>query len=289
MEIIEGQDMILATDTVQTDIARVTPELAEKWLATQDRNRVLSRVTILSYRRDMLDNRWNFTGEPIQFDASGHLINGQHRLTALSLLDGLVDSVPFLVVRGLTPDAQLSMDQGRRRSSGQQLQLTGFKNANAVASGIRLYMLWNTERLFTRTWDDAVNISTASILAFAQANEERVDYVNSKYGVIRDVGLRHSAGKAFTLKLSAGDTEAVDLFFSEMLTLVNQPEGSPLLALSRRLQRARIEGLKLTEVDQLAFLIRTWNNWVKGTSAERLQRPRGSEWTDANFPKIEGL
>jgi hypothetical protein len=287
--VLPGELLELDWPIIRTDFVSVTPKLADKWLGSQTRNRSVNRPAVLGYRRDMLDGRWTFTGEPIQFDIEGRLINGQHRLTALSLLDGQIDTITFLVVRGLPPEAQLSMDQGRRRSSGQQLQLTGFKNATAMSSGIRLYMLWNTERLFTRKWDDAVNISTASILAFAQANPELIEHANSKYGVIRDAGLRHSSGMAFVLKLGLDNAETVNLFFDELHALVNQPEGSALLALNRRLTRARLEGLKLSDVDQLAFLVRTWNHWINGTRAGKLQRPKGGEWNDENFPKVEGV
>jgi hypothetical protein len=289
MKVIDGEYFAPVSPEFTTDRVMVTPAVAEAWLETQKRNRVLNRNAVLSYRRDMLDGRWSFTADPIRFDVNGHLIDGQHRLTALALLDENFHGIDFLVVRGLEPETQMAMDQGRRRSSGQQLQLTGIKNSTSISAGVRLLMLWNTDRLFTRRWDDGVNISTASILSYTQANPELVDLANKLIYMIKDIGFRPAVGIAFVLRLGTQYEEEAEKFFSDMLTLVNQPEGSPLLAMSRRLQRSRIEGLKLPDVDQLAFLIRTWNNWVNGASATKLQRPPRGEWTDANFPKVEGL
>lgn len=288
---IPGDLLNLSVNTIHSDLVRVTPTVAQEWLDTQKANRVLNRNAVLAYRRDMIDNRWHFTGDPIRFDVNGHLIDGQHRLTALALIEAgaFPPYVDFMVMRGLPTEAQLAMDQGRRRSTGQQLQLKGYRNSTSIAGGIRLLMLWNTDRLFTRRWDDGVNISTSSILAYAEANPELIDHATDRYSNIRDIGFRPAVGLAFTLKLGLVYRDEVTEFFSDMLTLVNQPEGSPLLAMARRLQRSRVEGLKLSEVDQLAFLIRTWNHWANGTSAERLQRPKGGEWTDANFPKVTGL
>lgn len=134
--IIRGEVLDLGVHLVQTDHVLVTSTVAEKWLATQRVNRVLNRHTVLAYRRDMIDGRWAFTGDPIRFDVDGCLIDGQHRLTALSLTEGYPKTLEFVVVRGLPPEAQLSMDQGRRRSSGQQLQLTGIKNSTSISAGV---------------------------------------------------------------------------------------------------------------------------------------------------------
>lgn len=292
MKVIHGQNLNLVTQDVESVRALVTPTVAETWLATQKLNRVLNRTSVLAYRRDMQEGRWSFTADPVRFDLNGNLIDGQHRLTAVVGLDDVdhaPDFIEMLVITGLEPDAQMAMDQGRRRSTGQQLQLKGVKNSTSISAGIRLLMLWQTDRLFTRRWDDAVNISTASILSYSQANPELVALANKLIYNVKDIGFRPAVGIAFILKMGTVHEIEVSNFFSDMLTLVNQPEGSPLLAMSRRLQRSRIEGLKLPDTDQLAFLIRTWNTWRAGGTATKLQRPPRGEWTDANFPKIDGL
>jgi hypothetical protein len=74
-----------------------------------------------------------------------------------------------------------------------------------------------------------------------------------------------------------------------MHELTNLPPGSPTLAMVKRLQRVQGDtDLHLSEVDQTGFLTHTWNRWVKGTPAVRLQRPKGG-WTTENFPTPDGI
>lgn len=281
-----GSHLVLRSDTLEEDRVIVTPALASKWLGTQVRNRRINDRAIAAYRRDMINGDWEYTGDPIRFDKDGHLIDGQHRLTALSALDPET-AIEFLVVRGLPPERQMLMDQGARRSTAQQLELTGYKNSVPLAAGIRMVLIWDNGTLAKPLWDDTALCSTSAILEWAEAHPVEIAVVANNLTRIRHIGLLPAVGTAFCLKTGTNYPDLTTDFFTSLYELENQGKGSPLLTFNRRLQRAKAEHLKLTSVDQLAFLIITWNHWVNNETNHRLIRPAGNEWTNDNFPRLD--
>lgn len=107
------QAFAAARRTVRSKLRLVTPEQAERWLATANRkNRPLSPVFAGRYAADMKGGRWAVNGQGVVFDTDGHLIDGQHRLKAV-VLSGT--AVPLLVVSGVPAGVFDTLDQGRRR------------------------------------------------------------------------------------------------------------------------------------------------------------------------------
>lgn len=67
---------------MKTEVIEITPEVARVYLKQNTNNRNLIKRKLAQYAKDMKEGRWVLNGEPIQFDDSGELINGQHRLNA---------------------------------------------------------------------------------------------------------------------------------------------------------------------------------------------------------------
>ena len=91
----------------------VTPNQAKKMLETNIVNRPISQAKVDQYARDMSNDNWNFSG-PLMFNTQGHLIDGQHRLTA-QVKAGL--KLKWLIVRNVPDEAQRTMDTGKTRLS----------------------------------------------------------------------------------------------------------------------------------------------------------------------------
>jgi hypothetical protein len=277
---------LIQSDIQPPENVIVTPSLARRWLATTNRNRSLSRQVVLTYLADMKRDQWVYTGDPLRFDVEGHLIDGQHRMAALAEMPENF-ALEFVVILGLPKDAQLSIDQGRKRTAGQQLDLHGYRHTNALAAGVRLLLSWEAERLFTRAWDEEFAITTNSISDWVHAHPEQVDVATNLYRHVRNIGMMPGVGIAFALRQGKEYPELVSEFFRDMEELVNQPAGSPLLAFTKRLNKARQERMKLDRIDQLGFLIITWNAWTDGRRLHKLIRPAGNEWTQDNFPRLD--
>lgn len=290
MDIKDGATLRLKSGTKQYDMVSVTPTVAEKWLGTQVRNRNVQEASMRSYRSDMVAGRWEFAGDPIRFDLNGHLIDGQNRLTALAGIEETIDlTITFLVIRGLDTDAQMVMDQGARRTAGQQLGLKGIASGSVVAAGARTALNWERGLLFAHRFDGAALVTNTEVIAWSEQHPELVRLALDRLGVIRHIGLRPRSGLGFVIRLGVDLEDETREFLNEMYELSNLPAGSPTLALAKRLTRVRQDtDLVLSDIDQLGFLTYTWNNWVRGRSASRLQRPKGG-WNADNFPTPDGV
>lgn len=122
--------------TPRSEITVITPAVALKWMATTERNRSLSEPTVTGYAADMTAGAWRITHQGIGFDVDGHLIDGQHRLSAV-----IKANVPvaMLVTHNLPRDAQEVIDAPRLRSVSDQLALVdGVTNALGKAAVVKV-------------------------------------------------------------------------------------------------------------------------------------------------------
>src|SRR5690349_4386463 len=115
-------EIATTTNGLTAVFENVTPEVAERWLRKNSRNRPMSNVEVGQHVRDMRAGNWLQTGQTVGFDWNDNLTNGQHRLQAIVL-----SGVPqvLLVVRGLDPRAQDVTDIGKKRSIADALHLEG--------------------------------------------------------------------------------------------------------------------------------------------------------------------
>lgn len=277
-----GEQAALASDKIVTSVMLVSSDTAARWLERNTRNRPLSAFTVERYRKDMAEGRWVYAADPIRFDNMGNLLDGQHRLTALAAVEGL--TIPFLVVRGLPAESQLVMDQGRKRSAGQQLALKGTKNASNVAAGVKVYMLWRTGLMFRDSALAQSTITTPSIEAFVEERPLEIATVNDYFSAIRNNDAPPSVSFAAALRFNELDSDQARDFFHR---LANGGTGinHPINTLDKRLQRVRREGLKMTNRDYLALFVLAWNAARDGKSMSKFQRPVGGRWKAENFPE----
>lgn len=107
---------------VRTFAAYVTPEIAKKMLERNTRNRKISEKVVAKYVQEILNDEWRLTPAGVGFDQDGTLVDGQHRLTAVSKSGR---AVPMMFVIGLAPSSQEKVDRQRRRSLFDALFLSG--------------------------------------------------------------------------------------------------------------------------------------------------------------------
>lgn len=100
----------------------ITPDMAREYLKYNTENyRSINKFRVMSYASDMRNGKWQLNGEAIKFDASGRLIDGQHRLQAI-----VSANVPaeMLVIREV-PEGTNLYDIGSNRSLGQIAKARG--------------------------------------------------------------------------------------------------------------------------------------------------------------------
>ena len=106
--------------TITVDKIDITPEIALQFLSFNADNRPLRRTVVENFKGALLRGEYVMTHQGVAFSEAGILMDGQHRLTAISeLRDG---SFPMLVTRGLPDDAFKSMDGGVKRTASDALK-----------------------------------------------------------------------------------------------------------------------------------------------------------------------
>lgn len=103
---------------------KVTPKLAQEILAAQgpDTNRRLDAFQINRLAELIREDKWNEDVDSIKISKTGRLIDGQHRLHAVIRA---ARPVMMLFATGVPEDTIKYIDTGKRRTTGQTLQILG--------------------------------------------------------------------------------------------------------------------------------------------------------------------
>ncbi|WP_458686398.1 hypothetical protein [Nocardia tengchongensis] len=271
------------TGPVTSLVMDVDSALARHWLERNPHNRPIRQARVQQYYDDMISGRWRFNGEAIKFGPDGELLDGQHRLQAIARTTGL--SFPMLIVRGLSPDTQVTMDQGAKRTPGDQLMLTGIASHNVtlVAAALRVYMVWMEGNLFGEG-GKGTSQSTTKVVEFATAYPELVTIADRYTGIARRLKARPAVACAAAIRLTEIDAYASNEFVRLWDTGVGLAADSPILALRYRLDLIRMTRLRVNDRDQIGLIVTAWNLWRRGRSVTKLQRPKGG-FTAENFPE----
>lgn len=108
---------------METKIVKVTPVIALDWLKKNLDNRPLRRTVVEGIKLAYARGEYRLTHQGIAFDTSGALIDGQHRLTAISEMPPNF-AVEMLVTKGLARNAFEAIDIGVKRTAGDVLRVS---------------------------------------------------------------------------------------------------------------------------------------------------------------------
>ena len=261
--------------TVQ--IIDVSPATAEKWLARNPSNRNLRKPIVDSYARDMAAGNWMLNGETIKFDNAGHLIDGQHRLSAIVAANATVSMV---VVNGVAPDVMDTVDVGAKRTYADALKLQGEENTTTLAAVARRAVMWLRG---ARTNTGSIRPTAREMNDFIGANpqirasaELAARLSNRTLLPASVVGLCHWL-------FSPLDPDDATWFLSRAADGDGLPSNSPIAALRNRVVKMRVGGGRVNETEALALVIYAWNAHRAGGTRSKLQMPKGG-LTPENFP-----
>lgn len=136
------------SDELKFDIEDIDAEKAQQYLKAEvppapgvvGSNRKASSELVKRWAQLMLSGDWKTTHQGIAFDEKGKLVDGGHRLRAIILASQTKPdiSVRMAVARGLTPEAAMTLDTGRKRSPGDYMTMLGVSNPLFVAATVRL-------------------------------------------------------------------------------------------------------------------------------------------------------
>jgi len=256
-------------------IESITPDLAEKYLESNVGNRTLRMHRVRSYAEQMSRDQWLMIGDPIRFDWSGALLDGQHRLQAV-VTSG--KTVNFVVIRNLLSESYVAMDSGLNRTPGDGLG-SGVSASSHKAAGIRILFIVECDGDPRKT-DNKAAVTRQDIHDYYVANtavmEEACHVGQSMYGA---VGGNRSAWIAFAVMAGRVDMVYRNKFLDAIKTGAGLQSGDPRLALRNWLvaktnQKNNISG------DHMSLYIKAWNDWMKGKKRMTMR----STTSDEAFP-----
>lgn len=267
---------------VITHVVNVTPAIARRWLDSNINNRRKSQPQVVRYAADMKSGDWVFTGDPIRFHKSGTLIDGQHRLSAIASIDDDEFSVPMIVIEGLGDDAQYAMDQGKKRTTGDQLSLTGMVgNTNTFAAISHQMNVIESGLLFKR----ADTISQSKDIAWLRNNADLAEYIgtNIKRFAKAPCTPTTAAVAACIAREAVGADEAEELL-EKFVTGAGLAHTSPILHLRNHLLNLRAAKTQLKRRDEIGLVLRAFEREYAGDEVMRVSKPKTGTFTAVNFP-----
>lgn len=269
---------------VTIHIERIYPSVAAEMLKTNTHNRDKYRNAL---RKVIEQGMWKLNGATIVWSNDGVLLDGQTRLQAC------VDSgkpIDVIVVRGIDPNAQMSMDTGKKRSVVDYLKLLGYKNATHVgAIGVALQRA-DMNGLQSTSYKG--NGSDATVEQTVEWIIDNYDgrilqvytYVDRTRRAIRGISTGVIAAVADDLLRNGVSRDDVSDFFDQ-LSGAKEPCQPVHMLRERLMKNAYEKGSRLPTDYIAAFIIKAWNAYITGQSLNFLRYSKGGAHPES-FPTL---
>lgn len=264
---------------ITTDLLMITPDIAMEMLSSNTGNRKLNPKHVNFLVGCMTRGEWEYNGDDIKFDAHGKLIDGQHRLEAIAK-----SGIPQLcgVKRGLPVGSFMTLDTNELpRSTAQVLQLSGEKDATALAAAVNLIhditsghsVMGSVERR-----------SPAYLKSFIEKHpgiRDSVTFTGRLTTVSSMLGRGKPAGLHYLFSLV--DEAEANAYFSDLESGIFRSTTDPVYLLRQKLIQNMSMRDKMSRTTIIAMAIKCWNFRIQGKHLTRLQYS-----SIEGFPVIEG-
>lgn len=252
-----GATTIPGTDVITT-WTEVTPAMAEKWLENNTYNRNISRKHIDRLKKDIAAGRYHVIHQGVAFNENSILLDGQHRLIALSELNV---SIWMLVTTGLPAAAQQAMDSGRKRGVGDWYE---GKYRYERAAAARLSVAWQvtpgnpTMQSFRTSLRDLTTTEVLDLLSDedSEAIESLATVSGQASRSLQVITHANLLGAVVAYGLEIDDAEE---FLTGIHEIGGLEKGDPRIALVRMRFRS---SKPYTQIEQFAFVMRAIDRWM---------------------------
>lgn len=285
---VYGENIESMYPGVRVSIERITPEIAEKMLTTNVKNRNIKSAPLETVKEAIINDEWSLNGESIIFDKFGRLSDGQHRLTSCVKTGKAIDAV---VVRGVEEDAQDTIDTGTRRQLSDYVKIDGYKNNTVVATIGKMLMRKDDIGICPTLFDN--NKTKHSVKAMRrfirECHDERIEPL---VPYVRAVTDRYKFVPSHMLSALLDEfRKAGDEDFNEFMA---QLTGKSAACMPVRLLQAKLrehaDGSsggkgKFKNSTLAAYFIKAWNAYMCGDVMKRLTYTPGRA-NPERFPVI---
>lgn len=241
----------------------LTPDLAEKWLGHNVGNRNLRRQKVQQYARDMREGNWHTSGQAIQFDWNGRLVDGQHRLEAV-IESGV--TIEVLVVKGLDPRAREVIDTGAKRTASDALKFAGHtQDATLLAAVARIADARENGYLRTAMATSVPQLSNSDVIAWVELNPEVGSAVLLSRRTGKAINIQPSVWAYCLYELQKVDVGKANEFAESIADMRLEGKGDPRKTLLDIFHRAATGQRRKPGVAEAIYIVfRAWNAWATG-------------------------
>jgi len=279
---IYGEDASDDYPLVHVSIEWITPDIAKRMLETNVCNRDKKQEPIAEAIRN---GEWEVNGETIKFSWDGVLRDGQNRLQAIANSGIACASV---IVRGVDPETQDTMDVGVRRQICDYLKMKGYKEANVVASiggAMARGDKFGLESSFVHRSNG--DMTVRSMINSIEGNyESRIKPVlrNSVKISKKYKGVSTSTAGTLLDRMRNAGAENYACFVGQLTGEYNACKSVRLL-ISRLNDNAQRTHGRLPQKIVAAFIVKAWNAYMRGDDMKQLKFTAGGA-NPESFPEL---
>lgn len=278
----------------------ITPEMADHYLSKRPnsqsdiKQRNISDTLVNRYADDMLNENWPFTGDPVRFNTLGELIDGQHRLKAITQSGS---SELVVVIRGLEPDTFSVFDTGRARSFHDVLTSMGISNVSMNAGVTRRVFYWRRGNYGVPNIGRLPNppflgmpASPSMLLDTFKSFKPEIQAASRRGAGLKAQFAPKTAAPAVVgfvyMVLSRLDLDMCEGFFHEIQAGPAQVGPEYPIAVLRDRLRTYLSPATPAAPDWvwIHFFFHTWNKWFEGKSMGALRTPPKANYTHVAKP-----
>lgn len=248
----------------------ISPQTAKFYLTQNNNFRKACVADVRKLTAEIRGGRWAVTGEPIIFDRSGALVDGQHRL--LACVEAGVP-IPTLVVRGVPVASDVMIDRGRSRRHADILAKRDIGEPVVVSGAANwLYKLY-----------------TGRYGGLPRPTDSILDHI-----VDRNPGLERSARFVASLKQErlvprtvasclhylfdlTRDDDGADRFWTAVMLGSDEPTSA-----ATQFHHRLISAMRMPITKKVSTAIFAWSKWEKNHHVRVLKSP-------SDLPVIRGI
>jgi hypothetical protein len=263
----------------KVELERITPELAARLLEGNHHNRNLRKGRVRQLADAIGRGEWELNGQTIKISQDDLLIDGQHRLQAV-----VESGIPIesLVIRGLPPEAQDTVDTGRKRRLADILRIEGYHDTYVLAAVVNI--LHRYRNGFRIDYSQVNAPSSKQALELIESVPDIAESVRAARRVNKAIGGPIGIIGALHCVFYEIDPEPTEDFFAGLVE-GDQQKGDPLQRFRNQLIRPRKDrGYMQSPATVAGLMIKAFNLRRAGRRVDLLTFRRNEKLPEVDPP-----
>jgi hypothetical protein len=256
-------------NTLEIKKQLITPSIANQLLEQNLHNRRVSKPVLARYVKDMVNGNWKQdTGELIKISKTGKILDGQHRLMAISKSNS---SLYMHIAYNVDDNVFDVLDTGKSRNASDCFMVAGVKSSNSIPSIIAHFNMLESGKKINMALSSK---STNSELLEQYYNDEKFWIIVTQkttnwYREFAKI-LPPSYIGGFFAHFYKRNPDKAELFMEQLCTgtgITNQT----INLLRNKLMQDKMSLRKMPPSLKIALIIKAWNHYITGTQIKILK------------------